>query len=158
MSMRSGSLLSCRAGSLGALAGRGALLGAFVALGAGRQVLAQPVGVTVTCSSKAGETVHCDANTSRGVVLARSIGEAPCLLGKTWGYDDKGVWVADGCSAVFVVGSSLPPEIAAAVTKKKALEHIPNLGFRIYDGEKGQIYVRLFSYVRYLNQKGLDPT
>lgn len=37
-------------------------------------------------------------------------------------------------------------------------EHIPNLGFKIYEGEKGQIYMRLFSYARYLNQKGLDAT
>ena len=26
-------------------------------------------------------------------------GDAPCLLGRTWGYDDGGVWVSDGCSA-----------------------------------------------------------
>jgi hypothetical protein len=26
------------------------------------------------------------------------------------------------------------------------------------DGEKGEVYVRLMTYVRYLNQKGLDPT
>src|SRR5262249_24681382 len=158
MSMRSGSLLSCRAGSLGALAGRGALLGAFVALGAGRQVLAQPVGVTVTCSSKAGETVHCDANTSRGVVLARSIGESPCLLGKTWGYDDKGVWVADGCVGEFVVGRPLPEGAEKGPTKRKPLSHIPNVGFLLVDSDKGEVYVRLFSYVRYLNQKGLDSS
>src|SRR5262249_10404907 len=157
MSMRSGSLLSCRAGSLGALAGRGALLGAFVALGAGRQVLAQPVGVTVTCSSKAGETVHCDANTSRGVVLARSIGEAPCLLGKTWGYDDKGVWVADGCSADFIV-SAKPEAEAVPPEKAKLPEHQPNIGFRLYEGPKGEIWMRLFTYVRYLNQNSLDGT
>ena len=56
---------------------------------------AQPAGQPplVTCSSKPGEREHCPADTSRGVVLARSQGEAPCLLGKTWGYDDEGIWV-----------------------------------------------------------------
>ena len=112
----------------------------------------------LTCTSKPGERQHCGADTTDGVVLARSAGEAPCLFGKTWGYDDKGVWVSDGCGGVFLVGALLPEGVATAVSRKRAGEHIPNLGFRIYEGEKGQIYVRLFSYVRYLNQKGLDPT
>ena len=37
-------------------------------------------------------------------------------------------------------------------------EYIPNAGFKLYESDKGQIYMRLFSYARYLNQKGLDPT
>jgi hypothetical protein len=37
-------------------------------------------------------------------------------------------------------------------------EHIPNLGFKIYESDRAQVYMRLFSYARYLNQKGLDPT
>ena len=32
-----------------------------------------------------------------GVALLRSTGESSCLLGKTWGYDDAGIWVFDGC-------------------------------------------------------------
>jgi hypothetical protein len=114
--------------------------------------------VVVTCASKPGERVQCAADTSKGVVLTHSTGEAPCLFGKTWGYDATGLWVSDGCSGVFVVGAALPEGVATTMAKKKGLEHIPNLGFRLYEGEKGQIYVRLFSYVRYLNQKGLDPT
>ena len=117
----------------------------------------------VECASKPGERMHCPADTSNGVVLAESSGQAPCLLGKTWGYDDQGVWVSDGCGAAFVVGKSgqdeaRTPEEQTASEKKKALEHIPNLGFRIYEGDKGQIYFRLFSYARYLNQQGLDPS
>ena len=117
----------------------------------------------MTCSSRLGAArQHCPADTSRGVTLARSIGEAPCLLGKTWGYDDDGVWVADGCSAQFITGEALKAkeaEVEAELpTEKKGPEHVPNIGFQIYNGEKGQIYMRLFSYARYLNQKGLDPT
>jgi hypothetical protein len=109
---------------------------------------------TVTCSSSAGEREHCAADTSAGVALVRSNGTAPCLLGKTWGYDDTGIWVSDGCSGEFVAG-----EAATSQTeKKKPFEHIPNLGFLLYDGEKGQIYFRLFSYVRYLNQRGIDAS
>jgi len=112
--------------------------------------------VTVKCSSKPGERQQCPADTSKGVVLARSSGDSPCLLGKTWGYDDQGVWVADGCSGEFVVGRERPPD-EKATGEKKAIEYIPNLGFRLFEREKGEMYVRLFSYVRYLNQKGLDP-
>ena len=122
------------------------------------QADASPSPVLVTCSSKPGERNVCPADTSAGVVLARSAGEAPCLFGKTWGYDADGISVSDGCGGVFIVGAALPEGVATAIVKKKSLEHIPNLGFRIYEGEKGQIYVRLFSYVRYLNQKGLDAT
>jgi Protein of unknown function (DUF3011) len=111
----------------------------------------------VACSSQLAERKHCPADTSNGVVLARSKGEAPCLLGKTWGYDDQGVWVADGCSGEFVVGQPSPEGAETAEATTKRVEHIPNVGFRLYEGEKGQIYMRLFSYVRYLNQKGLDP-
>jgi len=75
-------------------------------------------------------------------------------LGKTWGFDDHGIWVYDGCSAEFLAGPNTPTESI----KKKSAEYIPNAGFLLYEGEKGEIYMRLFSYARYLNQKGLDPT
>ena len=112
---------------------------------------------TVTCSSKGTERNQCAADTSKGVILARSTGDAPCLLGKTWGYDASGVWVSEGCSAVFIVGPDTPQQ-AAAPEKKKPLSYVPNAGFLIVEGEKGEVYVRLFSYARYLNQKGLDES
>jgi hypothetical protein len=122
---------------------------------------AQPAAtstIVVTCSSKPGERVHCPADTSKGVALGRSSGQAPCLLGKSWGYDDRGVWVSDGCTGEFVVGHELSEALEKGATRIKAPAYIPNAGFLLVDGEKGQIYVRLFSYVRYLNQKGLDPS
>jgi hypothetical protein len=112
---------------------------------------------TVACSSEAGERRHCPGDTSAGVALLASTGTAPCLLGKTWGYDDRGIWVSDGCSGEFVVGQALPEEAEKTPSKKKSPEYVPNAGFLLYEGENGQIYMRLFSYVRYLNQKSLDP-
>jgi Protein of unknown function (DUF3011) len=109
---------------------------------------------TVACSSKPGDRSVCKADTSRGIVLLRSTGEAPCLLGRTWGYDQTSVWVSDGCSAEF--GTGLAPE--PGVTKPRPLSHIPNVGFLLVDNDKGTVYFRLFSYGRYLNQRGLDPT
>jgi hypothetical protein len=116
----------------------------------------------LVCKSKPGERIHCNADTSKGVMLARSTGEAPCLLGKSWGYDDTGVWVSDGCSGAFVVGrqgeATPQSQAAQAPTKMKAPQHVPNAGFLLYDGDEAQIYMRLFTYVRYLNQLDLDPS
>jgi hypothetical protein len=113
---------------------------------------AAPQPNTVSCASKPGERTQCAADTSKGVVLLRSTGDAPCLLGRTWGYDQTSVWVSDGCSAVFGTGPAVEPE----TTKPKPLSHIPNVGFLLFDGDKGQVYFRLFSYARYLNQRNLD--
>src|SRR5262245_33950596 len=95
-----------------------------------------PADTHVSCTSKPGERNHCAAATAAGVALARSSGDAPCLLGKTWGYDDTGIWVADGCSGEFITGAAAQQE---EQTKEKTPEYIPNLGFLLYDGEKGQI-------------------
>jgi hypothetical protein len=114
---------------------------------------APPAQATIVCSSGESGRVHCDADTSAGVALVRSTGTAPCLLGKTWGYDDTGIWVSDGCAGEFVAGQAAQKE-----EKQKPLEYIPNVGFRLYTGEKGEIYLRLFSYVRYLNQRNIDAS
>jgi hypothetical protein len=108
---------------------------------------------TISCQSKPGSREHCAADTSSGVVLKKSSGSAPCLLGKSWGYDDTGIWVSDGCSGEFLAGQSTEES-----TKEKTPEYVPNAGFLLFDGEKGQMYLRLFSYARYLNQLGLDST
>src|SRR3954464_2867502 len=112
----------------------------------------QATPVTGACSSKAGgDRTTCQAATWKGVVLLRTTGDAPCLLGKTWGYDQTSVWVSDGCSAEFGAG---PTEAGAA--SPKALSYIPNVGFLLVNHPKGQVYFRLFSYGRYLNQRNLD--
>jgi hypothetical protein len=116
-----------------------------------------PRATAVTCASKVGQRQECPANTSRGVVLARSYGESACLLGKTWGYDDKGVWVADGCVADFIVATGAAA-VPAPEPEKGAPRYVPNAGFLIVEHDKGEVYLRLFSYARYLNQKGLDET
>src|SRR5688500_19234569 len=100
---------------------------------------------TLACASKPGERTQCAADTSKGVVLLRSAGDAPCLLGKTWGYDETSVWVQDGCSAEFGTGPAVEPESK----KPKAPTYVPNAGFLLVDDEKGQVYFRLFSYGRY---------
>jgi hypothetical protein len=113
---------------------------------------ATAVADSLMCASAQGAREHCAAETSAGVVLMKSTGTTACLLGKTWGYDDTGVWVFDGCVGEFIVGQTTGQQ------DTKTPEHIPNLGFLLYNGEKGQIYFRLFTYARYLNQKSLDAS
>jgi hypothetical protein len=108
----------------------------------------------VSCASEPGRRTSCPADTSAGVVLQKSTGTAPCLLGKSWGYEQTSIWVSDGCSGEFITGRAAEQE----PSKPKTLTHVPNVGFLLFDGEKGQIYFRLFSYARYLNQRNLDET
>jgi predicted porin len=65
----------------------------------------------VTCLSKPGERRVCNADTSQGVALLRPMGDATCLLGKNWGYDDASVWVSNGCGGQFAVAG---PSVAGA--------------------------------------------
>jgi hypothetical protein len=80
------------------------------------------------------------------------------MLGRTWGYDDKGVWVSDGCAGDFLAGRGIQETAENPQAKEKAPAYIPNVGFLVVEGEKGEMYARLFTYVRYVNQKGLDAS
>ncbi len=66
----------------------------------------QSLPQVITCVSKMGERQVCAADTAAGVALLRSTGGSSCLLGKTWGYDNAGVWVSDGCGGEFALGST----------------------------------------------------
>jgi predicted porin len=66
----------------------------------------QSASTIITCISKQGERQVCKADTAAGVALLHSTGESECLLGKTWGYDDAGVWVSNGCGGEFVLGGT----------------------------------------------------
>lgn len=110
---------------------------------------------TVTCTSvPGGPQVHCPADTSNGVILVNSTGPTACLLGRTWGYDKDSVWVSDGCVGEFRTGRIATSGEATSTTPR----HLPNVGFLIFDGDKGQIYLRFFTYARYLNQRNLQDS
>jgi Protein of unknown function (DUF3011) len=112
-----------------------------------------PQGILL-CTSQPGERVFCAADTSGGVALVRSIGKAPCVRGESWDYDKDGITVFDGCSGAFLAGEALQQ----VTQQQTAPSYVPNAGFLLFNGEKGQIYFRLFSYVRYLNQLGIDDS
>lgn len=52
-------------------------------------------------------------------------------------------------------GAALANESAAA---KGVGSYEPYSGFKVASSDKGVLWLRLFTYIRYLNQKGLDPT
>lgn len=61
-------------------------------------------GQTVRCKSSGYEANYCPANARRtGVYLQRQISKAPCIEGRTWGNDGRGIWVSQGCEAEFRV-------------------------------------------------------
>ena len=84
---------------------------------------AQARAEAVTCASSGpGDRQHCQADTSAGVALVRETGTGACILGRTWGYDDTGVWVTDGCGGEFVLGKGKQQETAAPVPAPPAGE------------------------------------
>jgi hypothetical protein len=112
---------------------------------------------SVSCASKPGERTHCDAVTAAGVALLESTGSGVCLLGKTWGYDDKGVWVMDGCSGRFALGQIAGgPAVATPAPRPERIEtwgeFDPGDGFLVGRGSAGELSISGYALVRYLNQ------
>jgi Protein of unknown function (DUF3011) len=60
---------------------------------------------TITCSSDDMERHTCEIDARGGAQLVRQISGSPCVFGRTWGYDARGIWVDRGCRAEFQVGS-----------------------------------------------------
>ena len=126
---------------------------------------------TVFCQSSDDDRQHCPADTTTGVILQKSTGLASCLLGKTWGYDDKGVWVKDGCSGDFLVGQSGHEGETETVDQSLASEqdsqsvwddtygtYAPGKGAVLFKGPGGEVSISAYALLRYLNQMPADQT
>jgi len=72
-----------------------------------------PPEPVITCQSINNDRSHCDADTSLGITLWRQISENPCVLNRTWGIDDDGIWVKDGCRGQFT-SANLPVMISSS--------------------------------------------
>jgi hypothetical protein len=70
---------------------------------------------TLTCESSVGHVQRCAAITSNGVQMTRQLSKRSCLENKDWGYDNRGIWVKNGCRAEFALGG-LPPMSSASET------------------------------------------
>ena len=55
---------------------------------------------SVECYSYDYRPARCSANIIRGVTVDRVFG-GECIQGRTWGWDNRGIWVNNGCRARF---------------------------------------------------------
>lgn len=73
---------------------------------AGFAAAAKPaVARSIVCESDDRATQYCSVDTRGGVTLAVQYSHASCRQGSSWGYDDRGIWVANGCRAQFDLGN-----------------------------------------------------
>jgi hypothetical protein len=73
--------------------------------------VAQPVPVAkqtayalIVCESPNGQDSFCRADTQRGVRMLREISRNRCYEGRTFGYENDGIWISGGCAAEFEIG------------------------------------------------------
>jgi|SRR5581483_6192489 len=59
---------------------------------------------TINCASEQGRHRYCRVQTNGYVRLDEQLSDAACVAGRTWGYDETGIWVDNGCRGRFVVG------------------------------------------------------
>ncbi len=81
------------------------LIAGIILLGAQHPAFAN--NQTLICSSNNHEYAYCRANTANQVRLLRQLSSYPCQEGRTWGFDNHGVWVDKGCQAEFAIGSGI---------------------------------------------------
>jgi hypothetical protein len=108
-----------------------------------------PGPATVSCESQVAGYVFCRTDTSRGVTLRQQLSALACFYGDTWGYDKGGIWVSNGCGAVFALGpsaaedpireraqaggaSALARDLANAQPRKRALPPAAESGARAF--------------------------
>jgi hypothetical protein len=119
-------------------------------------------GQVACASSKAGERTHCPADTSAGVTLGRSTGSNACVLGKTWGWDQSGIWVSDGCRGEFVLGQQVPPTSQQPRQPTERIEtwgeFDPGDGFLIGRSSVGELSISGYALLRYINQLPAEQT
>jgi hypothetical protein len=61
-------------------------------------------GQRFTCRSEGYRQTYCEADVRYGVSMVRQLSDSACVEGRTWGYDNRGVWVTQGCAAEFALG------------------------------------------------------
>lgn len=121
----------------------------------------------LTCASTGVEKVSCKADTAQGVVLLKSTGEGECLLNRTWGYDEAGIWVSYQCGGVFAIGKDAvaaqaepapqaPREPTTRIDEWGVFD--PGKGFLVGRNEMGELAISAYALVRFINQMPATQT
>lgn len=127
----------------------------------------EPHAPLIVCASGVGERQHCPADTAYGVLLTRNTGTVECLLGKTWGYDNAGIWVSDGCSGSFAVGPTVHETVGPAPAEPEKKPYVPietwgefnpGNGFLLGRNSMGELAISAYALVRYVNQMPGEQT
>ena len=63
-----------------------------------------PGGGTIKCESNNGGRNYCGNYPPDRVTLNQQISDSPCVRGRSWGVDNRGLWVDRGCRATFRIG------------------------------------------------------
>jgi hypothetical protein len=58
---------------------------------------------SLKCEANNQNRKYCGSYSPDQVRFERQISGSPCIEGRTWGVDREGLWVAQGCRAIFVV-------------------------------------------------------
>ncbi len=68
----------------------------------------QPTGIasgTITCRSERNRLESCAVPANwQGARIAQQNSRTRCVQGENWGFDERGIWVDQGCSARFIPG------------------------------------------------------
>jgi hypothetical protein len=56
----------------------------------------------ITCESRDYRYHYCPVRNAREVELVRQLSSSSCRYKRNWGYDRGGIWVDQGCAAVFL--------------------------------------------------------
>lgn len=79
----------------------------------------------IVCESQNNTRIQCPAETQFGVAIIRQLGEGECILGESWGFDETGIWVKDGCHGQFALGGyRLPPDAVPPTASKVVCESL----------------------------------
>jgi len=65
---------------------------------------------SVTCEANNNNRKYCGSYRPDQVRMDRQISGSPCIEGRTWGVDREGLWVEQGCRAVFIIRSHGGPD------------------------------------------------
>jgi hypothetical protein len=63
---------------------------------------------SIECKSSGYAPTYCRVDTRYGVTLVRQISDSACIRGRSWDFDNRGIWVSDGCQARFALGAGGP--------------------------------------------------
>ena len=60
----------------------------------------------VRCESTGSRSVFCRVDSMGQIRIARQLSNRACIQGRSWAYNSRGIYVSQGCRAIFAVGRS----------------------------------------------------